>query len=183
MTEFYLDFETLGFNPDQDKIITIQYQNLDTKSGMAKGPLKILKEWELSEKEILREFLEILNPSNPWDFVPVGNNLRFELFFLQKRLREVLKIKLSDEWILYELPRIDIKSLIVMMNQGQFKGSSLDWLVKKEMDDGQIPKWYRQKDYSSIELFIAEETERFLHVYQYLKQKLPSLHVEYRPME
>jgi len=40
-----------------DKIVTIQYQAFYDDSGNSKGPLTILKKWESSEKEILKEFL------------------------------------------------------------------------------------------------------------------------------
>ena len=55
MTEYYFDTETTGFDPSEDKIITIQFQELDRFTGKPIGDLKILKEWESSEKEILTE--------------------------------------------------------------------------------------------------------------------------------
>ena len=57
MTSYYLDIETTGFDPKFDKIITIQYQQLDIASGKPIGNLIILKEWESSEKEILKKFI------------------------------------------------------------------------------------------------------------------------------
>ena len=153
MTEFYLDFETLGVRPDHDKIITIQYQQVDTRTGVAKGPLTVLKEWESSEREILKEFLEILNPDNVWDFIPIGYNLRFELFFLQARLRKELKLELSSEWLHFNLPRVDIRSILVMMNEGQFKGATLDWFIDRDIDNSEIPEWYERKQYKKIETF------------------------------
>ena len=33
MTDYYLDFETTGNDPDEDKIITIQFQRLSSKNG------------------------------------------------------------------------------------------------------------------------------------------------------
>ncbi|MBD3406638.1 MAG: hypothetical protein GF411_11035 [Candidatus Lokiarchaeota archaeon] len=181
MTEYYLDIETLGVNPERNKLITIQYQQLDTKTGKPTGPLTILKEWESSEKEMLRDFLDIINPDNAWDFIPVGYNLRFELYFLQARLRKILKLDLSDEWLYYDLPRIDVKSTIVMMNKGQFKGSSLEWFTKSELHDSQVSIWYARKEYHMIEEYIKDAANRFLHAYQYLKIQLPILHEGYSP--
>ena len=183
MTDFYLDFETLGIKPEYDKIITIQYQQVDTKTGAPKGSLTILKEWESSEKEILKEFLEVLNPENVWDFIPIGYNLRFELHFLQTRLRNILKFELSNEWLNYNLPRIDIRSILVMMNQGQLKGATLSWFIDKKSDSREIPKWYEGKEYGKIEAYIEDETKRFLHAYQFLKERIPPLYNEYRPLE
>lgn len=182
MTEFYLDFETLGVNPEYDKIITIQYQQVDTRTGAPKGSLTILKEWESSEKEILKEFLEVLNPDNVWDFIPIGYNLRFELYFLQVRLRKTLKLELSNEWLYYNLPRVDIRSILVMMNEGQFKGATLDWFIDRESDNSEIPNWYEGKEYQKIEVYIEDETKRFLHAYQFMKSKLPPLFRAYRPL-
>jgi len=182
MTEFYLDFETLGVRPEYDKIITIQYQQVDTRTGAPKGPLTILKEWESSEREILKEFLDILNPDNVWDFIPIGYNLRFELYFLQARFRKTLKLELSNEWLYYNLPRVDIRSILVMMNEGQFKGATLDWFIDRDKDNTEIPNWYERKEYGKIETYIEDETNNFLHAYQFLKAKLPPLFKAYRPL-
>lgn len=183
MTEFYFNFETLGLDPSKDKIITIQYQKIDTTTGKKTGPLIILKEWESSEREVFREFLEVLNPDDVWDFIPIGYNLKFDLFFLQQRFEKVLKLGISDKWLNIDMPRVDIKDIIVIMNNGRFKGATLDWFTRKEMDNSMIPKWYHGKEYSKIEDYITEETQRFLHAYQYLKQRLPGLYKEYSSLE
>jgi DNA polymerase III epsilon subunit-like protein len=182
MAHFYLDFETNGINPEHDKIISIQYQKLDYSTAAPRGPLVILKEWESSEQEVLKEFLEVLNPSDNWDFVPIGYNIKFELYFLQKRLKKVMKYELSDDWLYYEMPRIDIKDTLILINEGRFKGTTLDWFTGKEMDDAQIPKLYAQKDYRKIEEYVMEDAVRFLHVYQFLTRKLPRLYDEYEPL-
>jgi len=44
MGQFYLDIETTGLDPLKDKILTMQYQELDRNTGEAKGELVILKE-------------------------------------------------------------------------------------------------------------------------------------------
>ncbi len=183
MTDFYLDFETFGFDPNKDKIITIQYRRLNSKTGKPMGSLTMLKEWESSEREILKEFLDVLNPDDVWDFVPVGYNLRFELFFLQSRMRKVLKYDLSDEWLHYRLPRVDIKSILIMMNKGTFKGATLDWLVHKDLPNTEVPEWYMQKQYQRIEQYTAEKAARFLHALQFLKIRLPQIFEEYIPLD
>ena len=40
MGNFYLDIETTGLDPTKDKILTIQYQELDRNTGEAKWELK-----------------------------------------------------------------------------------------------------------------------------------------------
>ena len=76
MPNYYLDIETTGLNPEKDKIITIQYAELDSFTSEQVGELKILKEWESSEKEILRQFVidSEITKSYPFSFVSVGFN-------------------------------------------------------------------------------------------------------------
>ena len=61
MPNFYFDIETTGLNPRQDKILTIQFQELDRNTGEPKGELIIFKEWESSEKNIIAKFLSKTN--------------------------------------------------------------------------------------------------------------------------
>jgi len=63
--KYYLDIETTGLDELHNKIITIQYMELERNTGKPVGPLKILKEWESDEKTILKRFIE--------DFVPETN--------------------------------------------------------------------------------------------------------------
>ncbi len=47
---YYFDIETYSPNekpdPKTDKILTIQFQKIDIKTGEKQGELQILKEWE-----------------------------------------------------------------------------------------------------------------------------------------
>ena len=54
---YYLDIETTGLDELHNKIITIQYMELERNTAKPAGPLKILKEWESDEKTILTEFI------------------------------------------------------------------------------------------------------------------------------
>ena len=54
--EYFFDIESIGLNSEENKIITLQYQQLD-KTGNPLGDLIILKEWESSEEEIIKHFL------------------------------------------------------------------------------------------------------------------------------
>ena len=59
MANYYFDIETTGLDPEKCKIITIQFQELDSFSGEAKGELIILKVRESSEREILEKFIRM----------------------------------------------------------------------------------------------------------------------------
>ena len=181
MTEYYLDFETQGTNPENHKIITIQFQRVDTKTGRASGNLEILKEWELSESEMLERFLSRFHSEHQWGFVPIGFNLRFELLFLRHRAKSVMDRDLNLDWLYYEQPWLDIKPVLIMINSGQFS-TTLDCFVKKSMDHSKVPIWYEKSMYDKIIDYIKDETKRFLHAYQFLKLKLPVLGNEYIPL-
>ena len=44
LTEWYFDIETEGTDPQQDKILSIQYQSMS--DGEPMGPFQVLAEWE-----------------------------------------------------------------------------------------------------------------------------------------
>ncbi|MHA1168473.1 MAG: ribonuclease H-like domain-containing protein [Candidatus Thorarchaeota archaeon] len=182
MPEYYLDFETQGTNPEEHKIITIQFQRVDTKTGKPREDLTILKEWESSEEDILEHFLTLMTPERLWNFIPVGFNLKFEFFFLYQRVKKVLNRDIDLKWLYYDLPQLDLKYTLVMMNNGEFRKTTLDWFVKKQMDHSMIPMWYDEESYDRIENYIVDETKRFFHAYQFLKSKLPELTKAYHPL-
>ncbi len=181
MPTYYLDFETTGINPSIAKIITIQYQKIDQETGEPIGPLVILKEWESSEKEILNEFLSDFGfPNKPWNFIPIGFNLRFEFYFLLVRAKEVLGIGIPIKWLYFHKPFVDIKSTVVMVNKGQFKGAKLSWFTDKKEHGSNIPNWYLQKQFHEIEDYIMVEAREFIKAYQFLLQHLPILFEKYK---
>ena len=174
MATFYLDIETTGLDVATDKIITIQYVELERGTGKPLGELTILKEWELGEKEMLRKFIDespVLN-SYPFDFIPVGYNLGFEHNFLLTK-----SSKYDDLFPIGILSRpcIDLRSIGILMNNGEFKGSGLDKLTGKPHSGTPIPHWYDVKKYNEIENYIKKETEEFVKFYGWLHKELPQL--------
>ena len=126
---YYLDIETTGLDPLRHKIITIQYMELERNTAKPVGPLKILKEWESDEKTILTKFIEEsgINNSYKFTFIPVGFNLQFEhSFFWQRCMSNGLK----PIYILNR-PFLDLKTVAVIMNKGEFKGASLHNMTNK----------------------------------------------------
>ena len=109
-------------------------------------------------------------------------NLRFDFNYLQVRLGKSLGLSLDTEWLYCRLPYVDLKSTFVMMNDGQFKGTSLSWFVQKRSAGGDLRDWYKRKDYRRIEYYINDEATRFMHAYSFLKQRLPELHKLYEPL-
>ena len=177
MANYYLDIETTGLDPEKNKIITIQFQELDTYSGTPKGELVILKSWESSERDILEKFIKMSGIcESKWNFVPHGYNLNFEYNFLMKRAN------------FYGLPRIDILNgphvdlypIGIMMNGGKFKGSGLDDVAGKVGDGVDILEMWTFDAYDKIERYIRKEAEEYIKFYVWLKKKMPGLLTEFR---
>ncbi len=178
MPYFYLDLETTGLDPTKDKIITIQFAELDSFTGEQMGELEILKEWESDEKAILSRFVEDsgISDPNPFSFIPVGFNLQFDHRFLSQRCvsNGMESVDIASK------PSIDLKPLAVMMNKGQFKGSGLDKITEKPHNGQQIPTWYGKKRYSEIENYVKIESIEFINFYAWLLDRLPALLVRFK---
>ena len=174
MTYYYLDIETTGFDVENDKIITIQYVELDEKTAKPVGSLKILKEWESDEKTILKRFIEDFRPEYKWAFVPIGYGLSFEHgFFWQRCISNGLK----PIGILTR-PFLDLITVGVLLNGGSFKGAALDDLTSKSQDGSVIPGYYKEKKYAEIERYIKNEIDGFCGLATKLFVKLPKLRDE-----
>ncbi|MEM3556145.1 MAG: hypothetical protein QXF56_05485 [Candidatus Micrarchaeia archaeon] len=196
MAEYYFDIE-IGYegdsyenfirgegllHPNICKIITIQFQRLD-RNGEPEEPLRVLKEWEMGEEGIIREFTKFLNPEKiyntrkVWEFIPVGYNLMFDLGMLRGRARRY-GIE-YDEWcIMNNLPRIDLKDICLGMNGFKFSGSGLDKFCGKPPNGELVPVWYLNKQYGRIIEYVEREAEEFISLYYKLREALPKLRGE-----
>ena len=174
MGTYYLDIETNGLDEVQNKIITIQYAELERGMGKRLGDLTILKEWELGEKEMLKQFIEDspIGSKHPFDFVAVGYNLGFEhKFFLEKSSQydDLFPISILSR------PFVDLRSIGILMNKGEFKNSGLDKLTGKSHSGSPLIEWYEAKNYQNIENYILQETDEFVKWYEWLHKEMPEL--------
>jgi hypothetical protein len=165
--EYYFDLETTGLNPKEDKIISIQYQQLD-REGNPIGDLVILKEWELGEEEIIKRFFSIFDK---WSFIPIGTNLNFDFKFLASKINKYTNINLTSSEIHSDYPHIDIKPILILLNNGNFKGASLHNFTDKGPNGFHIPTYYNNKEYNKITEYIEKEAKSFISFYQFLKNQ------------
>ena len=173
MGNFYLDIETTGLEPDKHKIITIQYQELERNSGRPTGELIILKEWESSEMDIIKQFLDESGIVSGYDFgfIPVGYNLNFEHNFFKEKTKKYGFPQLD----ILDKPFIDLSAVGILINKGEFKNSGLDKITGKPTDGHLIPIWYENKEYEKITDYVQTEAKEFIKFNEILYGELPLL--------
>jgi hypothetical protein len=173
LVEYYFDIETTGLDPEHNKVITVQIQELAGRTGEPIGEIEILKEWESSEKQLLERIMPLLTCERPFDFVTIGKNLLFDFMFLSKRA-EKYGLENMDLNCLHKRAFLDLKHILIMVNEGSFKG--YDKLLRKgKQVNSQIPELYSQGKYDEIANYIKEEAKVFIEAYQKLKKEMPLL--------
>ncbi len=170
---FYFDVEAEGEDPQQDGLITIQFQAL-AEDLRPVGPFTVLTEWEWGEKEMVRSFLSRGVFDETWDFVPVGNRLHFDLTFLMERaqrhrLREWGLADLRRFW--FAKPMIDLGTVFVLMNRGKFEGSSISAFAEKR-SSAEVPMLHRQGKREEILAYVAQEKDATLALLSELRSLL-----------
>ena len=159
-------------DPAVDKLITIQYQKIDLTTGEPLGELTILKEWESSEQAIITSFYnEFLKTGTPvTHFIPVGMSLDYEYEMIIAKCRQYNLPAITSHQLYFQRPRFDLRSIVVLLNDGRFAGARLDLFSSKKYDGSHMRKWYESKDFKKIEHFVHEETEAVLKLLQYLSK-------------
>ena len=173
MVEYYFDMETTGFDFDKDEIRTIQWQRLNGFTGEPIGELNILKSWESSEEEIIKTFLPNLR-CKPFDFILVGKNLLFDFCLLRQRMKHYGLGELDLRW-LYDRVWLDIKPILVIMNNGKFIGYDKVLPKTNPLTNDKIPQLFIERKYPQIIQYIKDEAKDFIKAYQIFKKEMPSL--------
>lgn len=174
LVEYYFDMETTGLKPEHDKIITIQTQKLVGRTGEPIGEIDILKEWESSEKDIIEKMIPLFTCENPFDFIVVGKNLLFDFMFLTQRAKKH-GLKGLDMRCFYNRASIDLKPVLVMINNGNFRGYDKVLDKKGKLANVKVPSLYKEKKYAEIIQYIKDEAKVFINAYQKMRKKMPSL--------
>ncbi len=156
-----------------DRIVTVQLQPLDDALNPT-GPFQVMAEWEWGEKQVIQMILEkgVLQPN--WDFVPVGNRLRFDLTFLVERATKWNLIHwdmATLKFFWYTKPLLDLQPILILMNRGQFQGSSLHAFAAKE-SGVKVPALYRKGAYQEILDYVSVEHEAALGLLQEVRTLL-----------
>lgn len=184
MSSYYFDCETSRegrdhVDPKLDRLVSISFQEINSRTGNPIGELQILKSWENSEKSILSEFLNktrwLETPPKSWEFIPIGFNLSFDLWVIYYRTRKNLEHELSLDFLFHQLPKIDIKPIFVLVNGGKFKGASLDKFSDKLYDGAYAYESIQEEKWDDLLQYIKDETESFLKIYQQLLKKFPTI--------
>ena len=177
MEGHYFDIETYsaGDKPNEktDKIISIQFQKIDIKTGEPLGKLQILREWEESEESIVKFIHRWFFKRNVWQFIPIGFNLNFEWKFLAEKFKQY-NLDTRDYGEFLDFPQIDIKFLAVI-KKGTFIGASLSSISSKEKDGSVIKEFYENKEFKNIEEYIENETKGFLELYQKIAKNIDNV--------
>jgi len=173
LVEHYFDMETTGLAPEKDKIITIQIQRLVGRTGEPIDEIEIFKEWESSEKGIIKKVLPLLTCENPFSFIIVGKNLLFDFMFLKERAKKY-GLRGLDLRCVYNRAFTDLKHVLVMINEGNFRGYN-KILKETKITNEQIRELYEEEEYEEIIEYIKEEAKIFTDAYRKLRKKMPPL--------
>jgi hypothetical protein len=175
MPLYYFDLETTGIEPGINMLVTIQYARL-SRDLEPESDLTILKVWEFnSERDLIKFFLEESKFfEDPFVFVPVGVNLLYDMIFLYKRARlyRLIGRPLAD--ILRDKPFIDLKPILVIFNNCEFRGYGrfIDMHMVTKTGGQDIPVLYAKKEYGKIVEYIRDEYQATVRVLKQVKEVL-----------
>ena len=77
-------------------------------------------------------------------------------------------------------PFLDLKTVAVLMNKGEFKGASLHKMTNKPHSGAIIVQWYDEKKYAEIESYIKTETDEFSNFCTWLYAEMPQMFEKFK---
>lgn len=103
------------------------------------------------------------------------NNISYDLIVIRERCKELLNQDIPYEFLFRRLPKIDLKSILVLANYGSFQGSSLDRFSAK-ISSGRLARTYIQnKNWDRLLEYIKQEANAFLELYRKLIKEIPKI--------
>ena len=183
LTEYYFDIET-----SRTGVIAFAFQEIQHYAPV--GGLQIWLIRTASDEKIMLKGVQDLGvldwrEERRWRFVPVGTNLRYDFTVLIDRMTATGVRRWTPREILAlfeEKPRKDIHDTLVLMNDGEFKGSGLDtFTTLKTVSSKEVPKMWDRRDLPSIEKYIRDDAAAFFDVYGKLGPALSALGKKIRP--
>ncbi len=181
MPQYYFDIVTYSPgdkpDPETDKIIAIQFQKIDFRSGKPLQDIEILREWKSSEEAIVTQFFNkfFRGGQNKWIFIPVGYNLNTAWEAITLKFEHYLGDEFRNKGFHYSIPHIDLESVIVLLNGGNFLGARLEKFTKQPSGKKNVKGWYDSEDYQAIEDHIKKSSDIFLKFYAKVKRNMPSI--------
>jgi len=178
MPQYYFGIETVtqGDKPDPetDKIIAIHYQKIDFRSGKPLQKIEILKEWESSEEAIVTQFYNkfFRGGHNKWIFIPVGFDLNQAWEYIDTKFEQYLGRTFVNKRFHYTIPHIDLDSMIVLLNKGNFIGAKLEKFTKHPSGKRDVKQWYGNQEYDRIVSHINSSAESFLVFFTKVKENV-----------
>jgi hypothetical protein len=167
MLYYYLDLETFGTgkrpDPARDTIICALVCAIDPTTGQPTQEPLFLHSWKSSEKALVSRLHDRFS-GKEFDFVPVGFNVLFDLWFLRHKFAQHLR-KDPGEALYLERPHVDLKQIMVF-GLGRFKG------VRLGPAGNPVHDWYDYGDYESIERHMRAKLATFCEEWEKWKGKL-----------
>ena len=179
MPQYYFDIVTYSPgnkpDPEKDRIISIQYQKIDFRSGTALQDMVVHKEWESSEEEIVTRFFDkfFRGGQNKWIFIPVGYDLNAIWEIITLKFEEYLGPHFRNKRFHYTIPSIDLQPVVVLLNGGNFIGANLEKFTKEPAYKNQVKTWYDGGEHAKIEENIHSSAATFLKFYAKVKKNCP----------
>lgn len=168
MVLYYLDVELVsrGDRPEAtDPIAAALLCAIDPASGMRVQDPVILTAEELSESQIVEALASRIIDKAPFDFVPVGFNVLFDLWVLKRKFAQYGVADLDDRFFI-DRPMLDLKHVAVLANQGVFKG------VRLGAEGNPVKTWHDEGDWGAIERYLLDKMEHFLKAWRLFSRKL-----------